>query len=252
MCSSVSADLVFVLDNSGSIRDTNPDDGSYDNFELLLNFVVDIIDVLDIGGGGDVLQDTRVGLVEFSDSARNVFYLNTFSNKAQIQDAVRALEYIGGNTNTSGGLLLMQEEQFRIQNGDRPEVANVAIVITDGQSTYDANLTIPYAESAHSAGIQIFSVGITDEINEAELRAIASPPQQINQNYFTSVDFQSLSLIANAVADETCIIVEQGGICCIGHAGFRFSVQLSLRLVARYTCILSPFLVPWRDLSSFL
>ena len=32
-------DLCVVLDSSGSIKDRNPTDGSYDNWELILSFV---------------------------------------------------------------------------------------------------------------------------------------------------------------------------------------------------------------------
>ena len=32
-------DLCVVIDSSGSIRDNNPDGGSYDNWQLLLDFV---------------------------------------------------------------------------------------------------------------------------------------------------------------------------------------------------------------------
>ena len=40
-------DLCVVIDSSGSIRDNNPPDGSYDNWELLLEFVEQVIhDVL--------------------------------------------------------------------------------------------------------------------------------------------------------------------------------------------------------------
>ena len=35
-------DLCIVIDSSGSIRDNNPKDGSYDNWELLLNFVKEV------------------------------------------------------------------------------------------------------------------------------------------------------------------------------------------------------------------
>ena len=55
------ADIVFVIDNSGSIRDNNPEDDSYDNYLLLLEFVVDIVSTLKIGSA-----HTRVGLVSFS------------------------------------------------------------------------------------------------------------------------------------------------------------------------------------------
>ena len=42
-------DIVFVIDSSGSIRDLNPTDGSYDNWELTLKFVADIINSFTIG-----------------------------------------------------------------------------------------------------------------------------------------------------------------------------------------------------------
>ena len=40
---------MFVVDSSGSIRDNNPQDGSYDNWNLLLQFISDFINNLDIG-----------------------------------------------------------------------------------------------------------------------------------------------------------------------------------------------------------
>ena len=36
-------DLCIVIDSSGSIRDNNPSDGSYDNWELMLVFVQEVI-----------------------------------------------------------------------------------------------------------------------------------------------------------------------------------------------------------------
>ena len=36
-------DLCVVIDSSGSIRDNNPSDGSYDNWELILDFVKEVL-----------------------------------------------------------------------------------------------------------------------------------------------------------------------------------------------------------------
>ena len=58
-------DIIFILDASGSI--------GYDNFERMKSFLVSLVGVLDIGG------QTRVGLVQFSDNAKEVFSLNTYS-----------------------------------------------------------------------------------------------------------------------------------------------------------------------------
>lgn len=83
-------DLVFIVDSSGSIRDKNPSNDSYDNYDLLLQFVTDIIDQMTIGP-----SKTRVGLVIYSNLAKVEFHLNTFSSKAEIKAAVKALRYIG-------------------------------------------------------------------------------------------------------------------------------------------------------------
>ena len=65
-------DLVFVVDSSGSIRDANPSDDSYDNWSLILEYVFDVIDLMNIG-----YDQTRVGLIAYSGTAVNILYLNT-------------------------------------------------------------------------------------------------------------------------------------------------------------------------------
>ena len=54
----------------------NPDDGSYDNWALLLQFINNVIDILDVGE-----LKTRIGLVAFSTYSQNIFYLNTYKTK---------------------------------------------------------------------------------------------------------------------------------------------------------------------------
>ena len=65
------------------------------------------------------------------------------------------MPFLDANTNTSGGIYVMMTQLFTVANGDRPNVPNIAIVITDGLSTYDHNLTIPYAMEAKQRGIYI-------------------------------------------------------------------------------------------------
>jgi len=190
---------VFVLDSSGSIRDNNPSDGSYDNWQLMLEFMVNVVDRLTIGQ-----DDTRVGVVKFSDIGESVFYLNSYYNKEDMKSAIRGIEYVGSNTNTSGGIKVMRESQFVDNRGDRSGVDNIAIVITDGVSTYDADRTIPEAQSARDQGIKIYSVGVTTAIDENELRQMSSDPQTINENYFTSASFQALDQVVDTLVSQTC------------------------------------------------
>ena len=47
-CVNFYADLIFVIDSSGSIRDKNPKDKSYDNWNFTLGFINNLVDQLDI------------------------------------------------------------------------------------------------------------------------------------------------------------------------------------------------------------
>lgn len=64
-CNTARADLVFVLDSSGSIRDANPADESYDNWNLVLQFMANFVDRLPVDQSGSTLANVRVGLVRY-------------------------------------------------------------------------------------------------------------------------------------------------------------------------------------------
>lgn len=190
-------DLVFVLDSSGSIRDANPDDDSFDNYALMLSFVINIVNQLDT-------TTTRIGVVYFSNNAVSEFFLNTFTNRTEIISAIRNLPYLGGDTHTAAGLDEMRINQFSAINGDRIDAANVAVVITDGASTINPNNTIPAAIAARAAGIRIIAVGITENVDEIEVSGISSEPQLLNSNYFLTTNFQVLEPVLDTLVVTAC------------------------------------------------
>ena len=192
--------MVFVLDSSGSIRDNNPIDNSYDNWGLLLQFVINIIDYLPVGP-----NNFRFGVVRFSDRGESMIFLDEFlTDKTGLIEAVRDIRYVGSNTNTASGLREMSEGQFTADRGDRLLIPNIAIVITDGVSTIDKELTISTAVAAQEKGIKIFAVGITSSIDEEELRFMSSPPQQEDETYWKITDFTRLDDIVQSVISQTC------------------------------------------------
>ncbi len=187
-----------MIDSSGSIRDANPPDGSADNWMMILTFVRDVIEAFTIGE-----QDTRVGLVRFSNDALFTFPLDEFSDKMALQEAVLEVGYIGGTTNTAAALQLTRTACLSPDNGERPGVDNLVIVITDGLPTvFDLDLDLEIASLKRVA--TVIAVGITDMAEESLLRDLSSPPQQINQNYFAAPDFASLDNILRALIIETC------------------------------------------------
>ena len=74
VCSQATADIVFVVDSSGSIRDKG-----FENWDIVLEFISDIVGALPIGENG-----VRVGMVVFSNNAENGFYLNDYYDKSSL------------------------------------------------------------------------------------------------------------------------------------------------------------------------
>jgi len=194
-------DIVVVLDSSGSIRDRNPPDGSYDNWQKVLEFIRDLANSFTISS-----QNTQIGLVEYSNSAKHIFKLNEFENdKNGLLRKILDTGYIGGTTNTAEGIEFARDQQFVSFEGDRSFAPNLMIVITDGESNVNAQNTIPEAERAHAAGIEVISIGITDAINANELRGISSPPHIENENWWLSEDFTTLSEIQESIVNRVCL-----------------------------------------------
>jgi collagen type VI alpha len=106
-------------------------------------------------------------------------------------NAVMNISYIGGTTNTAAALAYVTDTMFTEANGDRSNVMNLAIVITDGESN-DKQATIAQAVRAKTTkDIQIVSVGVGNWINVYELNAIASYPFQTH--YLNISNYQNLT-----------------------------------------------------------
>ena len=82
-CSSATADVVFVVDSSGSIK--------ISNFKKVRSFVSNVVDAFDIGS-----DKVRVGLIQFSRQAYLEFDLDEYSNKADVKAAIAAIPYYNG------------------------------------------------------------------------------------------------------------------------------------------------------------
>ena len=84
-------------------------------------------------GGFTIENDaTRVGAVVFSEQVSLAFSLDTYTDAQSINDAIMNLAYFGQTTNTPEGLRVTRQECFNEANGDRPNVQNLAIFISDG------------------------------------------------------------------------------------------------------------------------
>ena len=100
-----------------------------------------------------------------------------YTTKASLLNAIENITYPGGTTDTTDAVLLMRTQVFNA-SGDRPDAPNVAFIVTDGVPTVAS--TVPAQISAAlAASIAIYAVGVTDGVDEATLRSLTSPPQQV-------------------------------------------------------------------------
>ena len=123
------ADIVFVLDESGSIGSTN--------FDLMKSFVSQLVSRMDIDSG-----NTRVALVTFSSSIGTSFDFNAYTTVASVQAAISALSYSGGGTNTAAALAHVRTSMLTSAAGDRSNVPNIVVVLTDGHSNNPTLTTV--------------------------------------------------------------------------------------------------------------
>ena len=130
------------------------------------------------------------------------FGLDEYTSAAEMSEVLDDFPYSRGYTNISGALRTMREQVYIPARGDRPDILDMALLITDGESTRDANQTLREAELAKRAGITLFVVGVTDEVNEKELLAIASDPD--SGHYFNSTAIVHLDQILTTVTEYVC------------------------------------------------
>nr|XP_031533678.1 collagen alpha-3(VI) chain isoform X3 [Vicugna pacos] len=168
-----SADIIFLIDgsnNTGSV-----------NFAVIRDFLVNLLERLSIG-----TQQIRVGVVQYSDEPRTMFSLSTYSTKAQVLDAVKALGFLGGElANVGLALEFLVENHFTQAGGSRAEegVPQVLVLISAGPSSDEVRDGVVALKQA-----SVFSFGLgAQAASKAELQHIATNDNLV----FTVPEFRS-------------------------------------------------------------
>uniref|UniRef100_A0A665U0F5 VWFA domain-containing protein n=1 Tax=Echeneis naucrates TaxID=173247 RepID=A0A665U0F5_ECHNA len=168
-CKSGPVDLVFLIDSSRSVRPHE--------FETMRKFMIDILDTLDIGP-----NTTRVGVVQYSSQVRS-----ESSPSPQ-------------GTMTGLAIKYMMNMAFSAEEGDRPKVPNVAVIVTDGRPQ---DRVAEVAAEARDKGIEIYAVGVA-RADMTSLRAMASPP--FEDHVFLVESFDLIHQFGLQFQDKLCAI----------------------------------------------
>uniref|UniRef100_W5MBY0 Collagen type VI alpha 3 chain n=1 Tax=Lepisosteus oculatus TaxID=7918 RepID=W5MBY0_LEPOC len=169
------ADIVFLVDGSINL--------GRDNFKSVMEFILNLIDLFYTDN-----DKLRIGLAHYSTDVTDVFYLNTYSNKDDILNAISQAEYKGGTRiNTGAAIKHVQDQHFIKARGSRKDerVPQILMIVTGGRSQDDGKAA---ALALQSDNVRIYAVGvgnIEDELSnlgsESTTVARASTFQELSE-----------------------------------------------------------------------
>ncbi|CAC5376175.1 COL12A [Mytilus coruscus] len=166
-CVNDPADIVFLLDRSGSVGAVN--------YRLGLNFIKDFAKHYKIGP-----HNVQIGVVTFSGDATEEFNLKQYSKIKELNTAIDNITYPSkhSGTHTSTALQYIRENGFTNKSGERPHVPNFLAVITDGKARPAEFYPDKEAAKLHQTNIETFAIGIGNT-DPSELRLIGTDDKHV-------------------------------------------------------------------------
>uniref|UniRef100_A0A8D3ABZ1 Matrilin 4 n=1 Tax=Scophthalmus maximus TaxID=52904 RepID=A0A8D3ABZ1_SCOMX len=186
-CKSGPVDLVFLIDSSRSVRPHE--------FETMRKFMIDILDTLDIGANA-----TRVGVVQYSSQVRSEFSLKTHGKMDTMVKGINDIVPLAQGTMTGLAIKYVMDNAFIVEEGDRPKVPNVVVIVTDGRPQ---DRVAEVAAEAREKGIEIYAVGVA-RADMTSLRAMASPP--FEDHVFLVESFDLIHQFGLQFQDKLCAV----------------------------------------------
>ncbi|XP_076106529.1 collagen alpha-3(VI) chain-like [Mytilus galloprovincialis] len=153
-----SADLLFILDTSGSAEDF---------LDTIKHFITNIITRIPIGS-----NDFKVACITYNYDAHVIFDFSKHENFSSLTSAIQTIERGKGPTYTVNALRKAREILFDTSSGSRPNANKHIILLYDGLST-DRNSVYDEAKLLHRRTM-LTAVGIGNSVGHSELVNIAS------------------------------------------------------------------------------
>lgn len=185
-----SVDLVFLLDESGSVGATN--------FQTSLDFVRRLIGSFpEENLRGE--NGTRFGLSTFSSRYSTKFHLYNYTNQLGYSSAITRVSYSGGGTQLGFALGRVLTDQFSERRGLRPKadgLPRILVVLTDGKSSDDVSTP---AKTVRDNETTIYAVGVGGYDLE-QLKEIAPSDQHV----ITLDSFSKLDAFVSTITSSAC------------------------------------------------
>ena len=153
-------DVIFLIDLSSKDDDT---------YAAIVAFLRETVYGLPFKFGR-----TRVGILTYSDEVTITFHLNSNTEQGDVLDAIAFYRGEGGHTNTPEALRVGRETMLTSGNGDRSSVDNAVVLLTDGGSNINRQMTSQRArELRDTASTSVYVVAIGKPVDMTEVYDIA-------------------------------------------------------------------------------
>jgi len=192
-------DIVFLLDNSGSL--------GLANFNLEKQAIIALCDAF----AADPYVEYRIAVIDFEFEARTRVQFSkingTGANYAAVRAAINAIPYIGGNTATADAVFLGYE---LLRNQSTADYQSVFLLTDGGSNTAGAvSRRYGYTNSTQALNNSInrlknetnattYSIGFTSSINMNELRQFATSDDHV----YTAANAGGLADIVKKVSED--------------------------------------------------
>ena len=125
----IAADIGILVDSSGSL-------GS--EFSKEIEFVRQIAKALTVSSDG-----VKIGIVTFSYYAFLTIKLSEYNETDSFIEGTKKIPFRRSQTYIDRALYLARTGLFVKENGDRKDIPNIVILLTDGQQTVSSHATSP-------------------------------------------------------------------------------------------------------------
>uniref|UniRef100_A0A8B9K3H6 Integrin, alpha 1 n=1 Tax=Astyanax mexicanus TaxID=7994 RepID=A0A8B9K3H6_ASTMX len=188
-------DIVIVLDGSNSIYP----------WDDITKFLKKFLAQINIG-------PARVGIVSYGDDVGHVFNLSQFTTTQDlVANAEKIPQRTGHKTMTALGIDTARKEAFTPERGARPGVKKVMVIVTDGESHDNHDLS-EVVKACEDDGIERFSIAVLGDYNRQnksldqvkhfidEIELIASEKKE--DHFFNVSDEAALINIVDALGSK--------------------------------------------------
>lgn len=219
LCSEPATDVIFLVDNSGSLQKNE--------FQAELDFAAKMIMHFNLGP-----LNYQAGFYTFSTDAQSHIQLGKITENAALASSIKQIPYEGGFT-FLGKSLKTVYQGFSLSAGGRNNVRKALIIISDG-NTVDVKVTAESVKLLRDNDIQVYAIVFGSKVDMQLSRSLVAKSSDL----FKISQISDLNSVLDRVKKTICI--DEIPVCGVHQMDIvfvldeSFSVDLDQFILLRY------------------